>query len=347
MTRTAHSAKAWRTSVQDYMEHLHLPLVVVLFLLCIVLGALGFALRPGTDRPPPVSDYRIQLDAFQQRSSAAMQTEAAAASIDEILVQKTATIVEVQIDLFAAFRSAGVVHWQLLTQISGGQPYSCPSPYNYLGTAQPDPALVQNGTLRIGGAAPTAGVIANFVGHRMTKTAADILGLAGQSPRPARANTLAPIAEIDLCWRNDPPLAFDGSYASAALPTVNLYTESNTALRITRSLYFENPLQATQPITGEYSLQAGSLPTSTDPVGWHWSGSPGGLIQLTALNIPVAQHETYLGFISGVLFGIAGGALIGLCQETLEPIRRHRDESTSSRKHKPRQSPHQGGEKME
>jgi hypothetical protein len=94
-------------------------------------------------------------------------------------------------------------------------------------------------------------------------------------------------------------------------------------------LYFENPLQNPQPITGEYSLQAGSLPTNTDPVGWHWSNSQGGLILLTAVNIPLAQHETYLGFISGVLFGIAGGALIALFQETLEPIRYRRTGSTT------------------
>jgi hypothetical protein len=45
-----------------------------------------------------------------------------------------------------------------------------------------------------------------------------------------------------------------------------------------------------------------------------------GLIQVTALNIPRSQHEAYLGFISGVLFGIAGGALVLLLQEMLEPL---------------------------
>ena len=84
---------------------------------------------------------------------------------------------------------------------------------------------------------------------------------------------------------------------------------------VTRSLYFENPIQHRQPITAEYSLQAGTLPTSTDPFGWHWSASQGDLVQATAMNIPVSQHEAYLGFVSGVLFGVVGGAVVLVLQE--------------------------------
>jgi hypothetical protein len=65
---------------------------------------------------------------------------------------------------------------------------------------------------------------------------------------------------------------------------------------------------------------------STDPFGWHWSGNPNGQIQVTALSIPQSQHETYLGFVSGVMFGVAGGALVALLQETLIPLWRSKAE---------------------
>ena len=157
----------------------------------------------------------------------------------------------------------------------------------------------------------------------MTKTAADALGLQGYSPGPVPADALAPLGEINLCWTRDWPLAFDGEYASASLPTVSVGATGNSAVTfaVTRSLYFDNPTQFAQPVTAQYSLQAGSLPTSTDPLGWHWSADQGGPIQVTALNIPQSQHEAYLGFLSGVLFGIAGGALIAFFQEALEPVR--------------------------
>ena len=79
------------------------------------------------------------------------------------------------------------------------------------------------------------------------------------------------------------------------------------------------------PVTSEYSLQAGAPFTSSDPFGWHWLGNDAASqIQLTAINIPVSQHEAYLGFVSGVLFGVAGGAFVALLQETLSPLRPRR-----------------------
>jgi hypothetical protein len=128
-------------------------------------------------------------------------------------------------------------------------------------------------------------------------------------------------------------MAFDGEFTSAALPTVDVVPEGESSfpVAVTRNLYFENPIQQKQPITAEYSLQAGTLPTSTDPFGWHWSASQGGLVQVTAVNIPKSQHEAYLGFVSGVLFGIFGGAVVLVLQEVMEPIRiRRRTQPSTS-----------------
>jgi hypothetical protein len=159
--------------------------------------------------------------------------------------------------------------------------------------------------------------------------------LVGETPVEVLPNALVPLGEINLCWSQNEPLQFDGEYATAALPAVHEnysrltalipnYSARESGLSVTQSLYLQNPLQRSQPITGTYSLQAGTLPTRTDPFGWHWSGNKGGLIQLTALSILDSQHKAYLGFISGVMFGIVGGAFVALLQEMLQPIRRRR-----------------------
>lgn len=311
-----------------YRDEVHLPLIIAMVLICVILGAVGFALRPGTDQPPVVPHPRIQLYVYQQSSLAVAPINPKSVSVDETLVQKTPSTVEAEVDIFGSFSHGGVAHWDLATEISGAQPHACPDPYNYVGTAHPDPYVIRNGSLTIDGQAATQTATGNFSGHRVTKAAADTLALHGQSPVAVTPRTLTALGEVDLCWNRDAPLAFDGEYASAALPTVAVGSVGrlNTVPAVvTRSLYFENPRQSDQPLTAEYTLQAGSLPTSTDPTGWHWSGGSsgsGGLIQITAVNISESQHEAFLSFLSGILLGVAGSALILVLQEFLEPIRR-------------------------
>lgn len=330
----ASPATASRWSFRDYVAEIHLPLVVVLVILSAIIGGIGFALRPGTDEPPTVSSPAITLYIFQQGSAAAPFIDPTRVSVDEIMMQETSSTVLLQLDLFAAFAASGVVHWQLGTTVSLSQPYPCPDLYDYLGTAQPDPVIIQNAELTIGGHTATPAVSANFVGHRSARTASNVLGLYGQSPGVVRAGDIAPIGEVDLCWKSEFPMAFDGEFASASLSAVTAVSQTSgnsLPLDLSRTLYFENIHQNPQPITAEYSLQAGTLPTSTDPYGWNWSGSQGGSsVQVTTIDIPASQHEAYLGFLSGVLFGVVGGAVVLILQEILEPIRLRRRAQTSA-----------------
>ena len=281
---------------------------------------------PAPTRPPAVPDQRIQLYVYQQKSLNGPQIRPFKVSVDEVMIQKAPSVVEVQVDLFGAFSQRGEVTWNLLTASSQSQPRPCPDLYHYLGTAHGDPVAIRNGGLSIDGRSATSAVMRNFEGQRMAQAAVNTLGLQGHSPGPASRGAMVPLGEINLCWTRNWPLAFDGEYASASLPTVNVGAVGTSAgpFEVTRSLYFDNPLQFAQPVTAQYSLQAGSLPTATDPLGWHWSADGGGPIQVTALNIPQSQHESYLGFLSGVLFGIAGGAFVTFLQEMLEPARRLR-----------------------
>lgn len=313
---------------RDYLTKLHVPLLAVLVILSVIIGSIGFALRPGTDEPPAVSNPAVTLYVSQQGSGSTPFIGPTRISVDQIMMQENSSTVLMQLDVFASFAASGVAQWQVGTTVSNSQPYSCPDPYNYLGTTQPDPITVQNAQLAIGNQPATSAMIANFVGRRSTQTASNVLGLYGQSPDRVRPGDVAPIAEVDLCWKSDLPIEFDGEFASAALSAVNAVSEGdgpNPPLDLTRTLYFENIHENPRPITAEYSLQAGTLPTSTDQYGWHWSGSQGGTsVQVTTVDIPVSQHEAYLGFLSGVLFGVVGGAVVLILQEMLEPVRLRR-----------------------
>ena len=161
---------------------------------------------------------------------------------------------------------------------SSSQPYPCPDPYDYLGRAEPDPVSSRDRQVTIGGRAVTQAGLGDFTGHTSQKNASNVLGLYGLAPGVVRADSLAPIAEVDLCWTNDRPMAFDGEFASASLPGIEAPSsgdDSALPLDLTRNLYFDNYQENLQPVTAQYSLQAGTLPTSTDPDGWHWAAGPG------------------------------------------------------------------------
>jgi hypothetical protein len=312
-------------TARSYLDDVHLPLLGVLVVLSVIIGAIGFALRPGIDKPPVVPNTDLALYVYQQGAPGTSSADPTRLMVDETMEQRDPSTVLVQFDVFAVFAAARPVTWNLLGSRSSSQPYPCPDPYDYLGRAEPDPVNSQDGQLTIGGQAVTQAELGDFTGHTSQKNASNVLGLYGLAPGVARAGSLAPIAEVDLCWTSDRPMAFDGEFASASLPGIEAPSSGNGSalpLDLTRNLYFDNYQENLQPVTAQYSLQAGTLPTSTDPVGWHWAAGQGnGSVQLTAINIQVSQHEAYLGFVSGVLFGVVGGAVVLILQELLEPIR--------------------------
>jgi hypothetical protein len=312
-------------TARSYLDDVHLPLLGVLLVLSIIIGAIGFALRPGTDKPPVVPNTDLTLDVYRQSALGTPSADPTRLMVEETMEQRDPSTVLVQFDVFAAFAAAGPVTWDLLGPRSSSQPYPCPDPYDYLGTAEPDPVNSRDGQLTIGGQAATQAELSDFTGHTSQKNASNVVGLYGMAPGVIQTDRLAPIAEVDLCWTSSRPMAFDGEFASASLPGIkalSIGTDSDLPLDLTRNLYFDNYQENTQPVTAQYSLQAGTLPTSADPVGWHWAAGQGnGSVQLTATDIQVSQHEAYLGFVSGVLFGVVGGALVLILQELLEPIR--------------------------
>jgi hypothetical protein len=49
------------------------------------------------------------------------------------------------------------------------------------------------------------------------------------------------------------------------------------------------------------------------------------VLSFAATNTSETQHDSYQAFLSGIVFGVAGGALVALIQELVAPFRSRRD----------------------
>jgi hypothetical protein len=306
----------------SYLSRLNVPLVAALLLLTFAIGGVGYHLRPGTDSPPSVSSPRLQIYIDPENGEEGLLASSTIL-VEETLFVKDANTVQLQVDISARPSPAQRLSWQLLTDVADSNPRQCPSPYKYVGQSQPNPYQITNGAPTLAGQPLTDTTVADFTGRPVSGVANDTLGLKGESPGVEAGADTVPVAQVDLCWDSQRPIGTDGEYTSVALPETGVDSLSRGALNahVTRNLYFVSPIARPTPLTAQYSLQAGSLPTSTDSLGWHWDNSGEGLIELTALSIPQSQHEAFLGFLSGALLGVSGGALISLIQVLLEATR--------------------------
>jgi hypothetical protein len=222
----------------SYLADIHLPLLGVLVVFSIIIGAVGFALRPGTDESPVVLNSSLTLYVDHARAPAQV-------AVDEIMLQQDPSTVLVQLDIFASFTTPGPVSWELLTSRSSSQPYSCPDPYTYFGTARPDPVNDEGG-VTIEGQPVTGAQLTDFTGQVSDRTASNVLGLSGQAPGTVKAGDLVPVGEVDLCWRSNLPMAFDGEFVTTSLPGINAYSGSAIApvpVSLTRTLYFDTRMK--------------------------------------------------------------------------------------------------------
>jgi hypothetical protein len=146
-----------------------------------------------------------------------------------------------------------------------------------------------------------------------------VQAFVGDGPLPYRTVVQSTdFMYVKLCWSRSAPVNLNGSYLSAQFPTV---TSSNSAvLAVTRTL---SPDAAE---TADFVIQSQVQPTSSTLDSWQWSVQvpPADSIRLSAVNISGTQHDTYRAFLSGIVFGIAGGALISLVTELVAPLSRRR-----------------------
>ena len=134
---------------------------------------------------------------------------------------------------------------------------------------------------------------------------------------------------LRLCWSSDAPIALNGAYLSAQLPTVQVGNGSasgGVAVPVTESVV------ANAGDTSTYSVQTNASLTSSDADSWTWATqavptpvsfeSSVAPISLSAVDVAKTQHQASQEFFAGVLLGVAGGAVITLVMELVPDRRR-------------------------
>jgi hypothetical protein len=149
--------------------------------------------------------------------------------------------------------------------------------------------------------------------------------VTGKRPAENSATADGLIAHINVCYPQQGPLETNKIYLAAALPEID--TDSDGSPEVTRLLYPGTGANDQQ--TEPYALQAVIPPTGSGRGYWMWTsstvrtvtGSTSDQLNVTAVNSPAQQRDTRNAFYSGIAFGIAGAAGIGVFQELLTPIR--------------------------
>jgi hypothetical protein len=133
---------------------------------------------------------------------------------------------------------------------------------------------------------------------------------------------------VQLCWPPAAgPAAVNGSYLNAWFPPLSVFA-AREGPGVTRQLNL-GPSNGSSN-TADYTVQSLELPTSVTSGGWQWR--PGSIttasepLGFAAVNTSQTQHATYEAFLSGIVFGVAGGAFIGLILALIAPFASREDE---------------------
>jgi hypothetical protein len=189
----------------------------------------------------------------------------------------------------------------------------------------------------------TLGIL-GFTGHLCPKSAspARLVPLRGfphdfemnaNSNIPARSGQ--PFFVISLCWDNGAPLIANGSYISAALPAILVSPGQPGA--VTRSLVLGGTSLSS------YSLAGGISPTEVTARSWIWTDNLSSSFQsqaraeipIIASSLPGIQRDNRDTFLSGIFFGIAGGAAVSAIPAVLDASdRRKTHKAAVGRRHR-------------
>lgn len=277
--------------MRNYVGRLHLVGIVTLAVLTAGLAALGFRLRPASGGYPAVTSPMAI-------SAPALLPEADSENLTEELTQTQgdgAVLTLTYSTLIANANRSG--SWSLV-----------------LFDPTPGWRLCTPSSLKFGDGTVIASV------HVPRQRAIPQLGITNTEPAGSRAFEIAssgPLV-IKLCWSNDGPVQSNGAYLSAYFAPV---TNARMRVNLTRQLSLETGSAA------NYSIQSAVQPSSQTPGGWRWSSRTpsAAAIGVSGVNASETQHDGYLAFVSGIVFGVAGGALVALIQELVAPFRTRRE----------------------
>jgi len=158
----------------------------------------------------------------------------------------------------------------------------------------------------------------------------------------------APFVTIKLCWNSGAPLVTNGAYVSADLPAV--LAPMGQAGTVTRILVLSHP-----PMS-DYTPAGGVLPAVASGQGWFWNSNISDSLEsqgrfdipVIASSLPGLEHANRLALYAGILFGIAGGALVSLLPALHDAVERRNTKQepgeASEQRSRPRDRPDSAGE---
>lgn len=114
-----------------------------------------------------------------------------------------------------------------------------------------------------------------------------------------------------------------GSYANAALPAVSVIAPDAT---IYQQMVLQGSISPSQ-----ISVLEGPSPMSNSAYAWSWEAALGSVHQIasgrsvhqvafTLTDIAGVESDSKKAFLSGILLGVAGGALVALIEQLLRPL---------------------------
>lgn len=279
-------------SRSTYRSRVHWFLVVAVSMVTILAGLAGWLLRP-QDTPPAVRAANLRL-------SFTLSPLPTHLEVNETILM---TVPPYRLETFTVSFSGDIppkkiMHWQLDALNFDG--YPC------LGS-----------------------------GFQMTKSQARVQGQI----TPASLTTFKGVTSgssngqvdvfLNMCWQNNPIALVSRPFLAATFPSL-------TVLPPPSQPFINWPVSASQWLQfndfglASYTLQVGQPPTSIAANLWQWnttttSGQDIGPDVVYAANLFELQQDNHNVFLSGILLGIAGAALIVVLQELLGAVRRRDD----------------------
>ena len=308
----------------SYFEELHVALIVALVVICVVLGFVGWNLHPDSNGFTPVpQNVRILVAGSGFGATQTLRQsgdEGATLKVTALYNKGEVPLVDAaEYTVVAGPQAAGAVGLATGPVVTfDGKPLPA-SRWGFIvlnpGTARP--------------CATHSGYRYGTVGYPLQKPVPALVA----PPLQTYASTGETVAPPGLCvhWDTDSPFSLSGPYLSARFPPLRgisshvAFTEIPQTgdlgmATVTRTLHLESGQN-----TANYAIQTDPHPTVSAPSWWSWSikGTPQ-VIQLAATNSSATQRENNDAFYSGILFGVVGGALIGLITELVVPLHRRR-----------------------
>jgi hypothetical protein len=280
-----------RGNLDSYFSRLHPVLLATLLVFTVGFGLAGWAIRPASGGFAAVpADLELTLT---KAPPALTFTESMAASGDEGAV--------LAITAIGLPDSVPVGPWTLLVKNLGvGRP--CTPRY----------ATVEYKRVRI---IPPS--VEQHVTDRNLSRSESYTRITGSGP-----------FYVQLCWPSNGPVSSNGAYLSARFPVTYVLVPRDSQ-PITRQLNLGS-LDA-----ADYAIQSLQQPTSVTQDGWQWDVAPTYSayqpepLSFSAVNTSETQHDSYDAFLSGIAFGVAGGALVSLMAELVAPFRSRQERRSS------------------